>query len=223
MKNKSKTLLIVLCAVLLVTASVLGTLAYLTSTDDVVNTFTVGKVQIVLDEAKVNPDGTLVTGTGAGRGDANDYHLLPGHEYDKDPTVTVLEGSEECYVRMLVTIDHQTQIDSIVALNNMMSSVFTGYDSTAWPLFGTTHDTAANTRTYEFRYYKTVAAPANAATPGADDVALKSLFTGITAPNTLTNADLEKLDDLEIKIVAQAIQADGFADAAAAWTAFVAP
>ncbi len=61
MKKKTKALMLVLCAVLLVTASVLGTMAYLTSTDQVVNTFTVGKVAITLDEAKVNADGTPVT------------------------------------------------------------------------------------------------------------------------------------------------------------------
>lgn len=59
MKTKSKALLLTLCAVLLVAASVMGTMAYLTSTDKVENTFTVGNVKITLDEAKVNTDGTL--------------------------------------------------------------------------------------------------------------------------------------------------------------------
>lgn len=43
MKTKSKALLLTLCAVLLVAASVLGTMAYLTSTDTVTNTFTIGQ------------------------------------------------------------------------------------------------------------------------------------------------------------------------------------
>ena len=55
--KKSKAILMALCAVLLVAASVMGTLAYLTSTDTVTNTFTVGNVQIKLDEAKVNEEG----------------------------------------------------------------------------------------------------------------------------------------------------------------------
>ena len=50
MKTRSKALLLTLCAVLLVTASVLGTMAFLTSTDEVKNTFTVGSVNIALDE-----------------------------------------------------------------------------------------------------------------------------------------------------------------------------
>ena len=42
MKTKRKALLLSLCAVLLVAVSVMGTIAYLTSTDNVANTFTVG-------------------------------------------------------------------------------------------------------------------------------------------------------------------------------------
>ena len=101
MKTKSKALLLTLCAVLLVTASVLGTMAFLTSNDEVVNTFSVGSVAIKLDEAKANTDGSLVDG--ADRVKANSYKLLPGHTYNKDPMVTVLNGSEASYIKMTVT------------------------------------------------------------------------------------------------------------------------
>ena len=50
MKNMKKIVMGLVCALALVTASVMGTMAYLTSTDEVVNTFTVGNVQIKLDE-----------------------------------------------------------------------------------------------------------------------------------------------------------------------------
>lgn len=96
MKKKTKALMLVLCAVLLVTASVLGTMAYLTSTDQVVNTFTVGKVAITLDEAQVKEDGTPVAG--AARVKENAYHLLPGHGYTKDPTVHVQANSENSFI-----------------------------------------------------------------------------------------------------------------------------
>ena len=86
--KKSKVLVMTLCAVLLVATTVLGTMAYLTSEASVVNTFTVGKVEITLDEAKVNPDGTPVTP--AARTDAgNVYHLIPGKTYPKDPIIHV--------------------------------------------------------------------------------------------------------------------------------------
>lgn len=96
MKKKTKALMLVLCAVLLVTASVLGTMAYLTSTDQVVNTFTVGKVAITLDEAKVDSDGKPVAD--AARVKENAYHLLPGHGYTKDPTVHVQANSEDSFI-----------------------------------------------------------------------------------------------------------------------------
>ena len=57
MKKATKVLALMLCAVLLVTATVAGTLAYLTSSDTVENTFTVGSVTITLDEACVNEYG----------------------------------------------------------------------------------------------------------------------------------------------------------------------
>ena len=49
MKNGKKALLLAACAVLLVVATIFGTVAYLTDKDTVNNTFTVGKVDIKLD------------------------------------------------------------------------------------------------------------------------------------------------------------------------------
>ena len=57
MKMKTKALLVLACAVMLVAASVFGTLTYLTDNDAVTNTFTVGKVNITLDEALVTENG----------------------------------------------------------------------------------------------------------------------------------------------------------------------
>lgn len=99
MKTKKKALLTVLCAAMLVVGSVFGTYAYLTDkTDAVTNTFTVGNVTITLDEAKVGNDGKALTGNEAARVQANKYQLSPSLAYDKDPTVTVAEGSEDCWL-----------------------------------------------------------------------------------------------------------------------------
>ena len=96
MKTASKVLVLALCAILLVSATILGTMAYLTSQDTVTNTFTVGSVSITLDETEVNPDGTAKTP--ANRNQANTYKLMPGHEYTKDPVIHVGELSEDCWV-----------------------------------------------------------------------------------------------------------------------------
>ena len=96
MKSKKKVFLTVLCAAALVVASVLGTMAFLTSTDTVTNTFTVGNVAITLDEAQVNDMG--VADTTAARVKANTYKLIPGHEYTKDPTIHVTANSEDSWI-----------------------------------------------------------------------------------------------------------------------------
>ena len=212
MKTKSKALLLTLCAVLLVAASVMGTMAYLTSTDKVENTFTVGKVAIKLDEAKVDTDGTPVTP--AERVKANSYKLLPGHTYNKDPMVTVLSGSEASYIKMTVTFSKAGALDAIFASTGAdLTSIFNGYDSANWIYKGNTKDAGADTRTYEFWYKETVGAP-NA------DVALDALFDSITVPGTITNKQLETIKGMTITVNAYAIQADGFDNADAAWAAY---
>ena len=213
MKSKKKVFVTVLCAVLLVAASVLGTMAYLTSNDEVVNTFTVGNVQIKLDEAKANTDGSL-SDNGATRVKANSYKLLPGHTYNKDPMVTVLKGSESSYVKLTVTFSHANELDAIFAPNGAnMTSIFNGYDSNTWIYKGNVKDTAANTRTYEFWYEETVAAP-------TADVELDALFDSITVPGTITNKQLATIQNMTITVNGYAIQADGFANAEAAWAAY---
>ena len=212
MKTRSKALLLTLCAVLLVTASVLGTMAYLTSQDTVTNTFSVGSVAIKLDEAKANPDGSLVKG--AERVKANSYKLLPGHTYNKDPMVTVLEGSESSYIKMTVTFSKANELDAIFAPTGAeLTRIFNGYDSDKWIYKNSTKDATVDTRTYEFWYKETVAAP-------TADVALDALFDSITVPGSITNAQLATIEGMTITVNAYAIQADGFADAGAAWAAF---
>lgn len=212
MKTRSKALLLTLCAVLLVAASVLGTMAYLTSTDEVTNTFTVGQVKIKLDEAKANPDGSLVAN--ADRVKANEYKLLPGHTYNKDPMVTVLSGSESSYVKMTVTFSKANELDAIFAPGGAdLTSIFNGYDAAKWIAKGNTKDATADTRTYEFWYKETVGAP-------TADVALDALFDSITVPGTITNEQLATIEGMTITVNAYAIQADGFANAEAAWAAF---
>ena len=212
MKTRNKALFLTLCAVALVVATVFGTMAYLTSTDKVENTFTVGNVAITLDEAKVNTDGTAVTP--AERVKANNYKLLPGHTYTKDPTVTVKKGSEPSYVKMTVTFSKANELDTIFAPDGEnLTSIFNGYEAENWIAKGNTKDTTANTRTYEFWYKETVNASDN-------DVALDALFDSITVPGEITKEQLATIEGMTITVNAYAIQADGFADAGAAWAAF---
>lgn len=123
MKKKTIALLLVLMLVFGVTCG--GTIAYLTSqTDTIENTFTVGKVQIKLDEALVDLYGAKIEGKESVRipnADeayegviGNAYKLIPGHTYTKDPTIHVQPGSEKCYV--FVKVDNE--IAAIEATGN---------------------------------------------------------------------------------------------------------
>lgn len=212
MKTGKKALLLALCAVLLVAATVMGTMAYLTASDTVTNTFTVGKVAIKLDEAKVGTDGKALTDDKAERVKENNYKLMPGHVYDKDPTVTVLSGSEESYVRLRVTVGFEKALtDELLATK--LDGIFTGYDKNEWPLYKKTVSEDKKMITYEYRYKTTVAAE-------KDNVALAPLFTKINVPGDWTNDTLKALGNFNINIEADAIQKDGFGTADAAWAAF---
>lgn len=241
MKTKSKALLLTLCAVLLVAASVMGTMAYLTSNDTVTNTFTVGSVNIKLDEANVGTDGKVIDAT---RVKENSYKLLPGGTYTKDPTVTVLKGSEESYVRMKVTFNNAAQIIAMCTDPEFAEDGPTGVEN-AFPLIRMVNFVEANaakwdgiipdnmvdtadmladtkyfaydakndTLTYYFYYTETVAAP-------TADVKLATLFDSIKVPDWVTGDQLKALNNFQITAVAEAIQADGFANADAAWAAY---
>lgn len=209
--KRSKPLVFALCAILLVVGTILGTVAYLQDTALVVNTFTVGNVHLKLDEAVVNEKGEP---TGGRTETGNAYHLIPGETYTKDPTVTVLKGSEESYVRMLLTLNCANELDAIFAPNGaVLTEIFKGYDATKWEYVDVTRGND-NTVTYEFRYFETVK-------PEKDtDLVLEALFNALTVPNTMTGEQLATIADLKITVEAHAIQATGFADADDAWTAF---
>ncbi len=223
MKTRNKVIALALCAVTLVGATVLGTMAYLTSTDEVKNTFTVGRVSISLDEAKVDEDGNAIDEKNevvtnledAQRVKSNEYHLLPGHTYVKDPTIHINAESEEAYYRMIVTVSFAEGLDD-ANLATKLDGIFIGHDGNKWSLGGDKKTVSADKKviTYEYRYYTTVA--------GNEDKNkdLEPLFTHIVVPEELTNEQLAVFAGMEIDIVAHAIQKDGFADADTAWTAF---
>lgn len=250
-KTKTKALLMSLCAVLLVAASVLGTMAYLTDSKDVKNTFTVGNVAIKLDEAKVDEKGNLVKNqddTLADRVTQNEYKLLPGHTYTKDPTVTVLAPSVESYVRMKVTFNKASALiamctdpeygDEVTGVENAFPLIrmvkFVEANAAKWDgiipdnMVDTeemladgkyfAYDAEADTLTYYFYYKETVEAP----TADVKDVKLATLFDSIKVPEWATGDQLKALQGFEINVVAEAIQADGFENADAAWAAFAA-
>ena len=93
---KKKTFVLLLALVLIAGAAVGGTLAWLTDTTDAVqNTFTTSNIEIELDES-----------------DNLDLKMIPGWTITKDPKVTVIAGSEKCY--LFVKIEKSSNFDSFM-------------------------------------------------------------------------------------------------------------
>ncbi len=191
MRKKTKALALALCAVLLVVTTVFVTMAFLTSKDSVKNTFTVGKVTITLDEADV--DNSKTDTTTEGRDKANKYHLIPGHTYDKDPTIHVADNSEDCW--LFVTVKNGL-LNAEDASGNTIAKQM---EANGWEkVTGATVD--------DIDVYAHTAKQS----AGADVTVFKNFKIAGTT-------DVSLYKDAEIVVTAYAIQADGFATAAAAW------
>lgn len=188
MKTKTKALAMTLCAVLLVVTTVFVTMAYLTSQATVTNTFTVGNVAITLDEAQVDTAGNAVTP--AARVKTNEYKLIPGHNYIKDPTVHVASDSEDCWLFVKV----ENGLEGAEADSNTIASQMTAKGWTS--VSGTTDIYAYNTK----------------CTGGTNVTVFESFTIG-------GDTIVDNYKDAKIVVTAYAIQADGFATAADAWAA----
>ena len=213
MKLKYK-ILVASLTFIAITSTIL-TFALLTfETETLHNTFTVGQVSLKLDETDVDQNGTPIPN--AGRVLGNEYKLIPGKEYIKDPTMTVMSGSETSYVRLLVTITKAKEIKEVFGSNFLPEKYVTGWDKTKW-VSTSIKENDNNSITYEFRYYQVVTGYVNG---NKQDIVLEPLFNKFTAPSELTSEDLKKIEGFEIKVVGHGIQASGFKSAEEAWNAF---
>ncbi len=188
MRTKTKALVLALCAVLLVVATVFVTMAYLTSTTkDVTNTFTVGNVKITLDEEDVDTDTNTddnVTVNNEVRDLANGYKLIPGKTYDKDPTVHVDATSENCYLFVKV----ENNISDIEAEKNNIEAQM---KANGWTCIDEVNNIWA---------HKDIA-------KASDDVVVFEYFT---VNDSIDNNTLAGYQGETIVVTAYAVQADGF-------------
>lgn len=197
---KARKILVSLAALALVAAiSIGGTLAYLTSTAKVENTFTVGNVSITLDEAKVNEYGTKVEN--ADRVPGNEYKLIPGHTYTKDPTIHVGGLSENCY--LFVKVEN--------GLGDAESTIATQMVNLGWK--------PVDNQTGVYAWHGTTEGAMNATR------AIVTANTDVKVFDTFTfgsQADPTQYTNAEIVVTAYAIQADGLANKADAelWAEF---
>lgn len=185
-----KALLALLCVIAIVVTTIFGTLAYFTSTTNTVtNTFTVGNVEITLDEANVDELGDKIDET---RVTANEYKLIPGEVYMKDPTVHIDDESEDCWIFVKVE-------DGLAAIQDA-ETVAEQMTRFGWSLL--------DGETNIYAYKETVSA--------GDDVLV---FESFKIKGDVTNdTNWKGYEDAKIEITAYAIQAHGLNTAAEAWT-----
>ena len=223
--NRKRIVALVMVAALALTSVIGGTLAYFTDTDDATNTFTMGNVEIVLDEAPVeyNPDGYewVEDKTASGRVDTNTYgdedgYLYPGAVLPKDPTVHNT-GLNDAYIRIKVTMnpvvlaaltegeDGLTDpLDQFLAIANVDTT-----ETCTWEYEDDVIEDGLWTLTAR---YSEIVAPGESTTP---------FFTTVTIPTSFeNNEDLDDDNPFTMEIVAEAIQAASFEDADEAWAAF---
>ncbi len=228
MKIKSKALLLALCAVLLVVASVLTTLSYLTDTKEVKNVFTVGNVKITLDEAKVNTSGEPLkkaadtsedvpaeSVAAAYRVTANEYKLQPGKTYTKDPTIHVDQNSEPCF--LFVKIDNGlVQTIEGTAVNIEAATQTDGYKTIADQMaaLGWVEVTGANLVDGIYAYVGTAdGATLPLQVAGSTDIAI---FEKFKIADSVDGTTLANFDGSQITVTAYAVQASGFEGESAA-------
>lgn len=102
MKTKTKSIMTICLAVALVVAAVVGTIAYMTATDSVTNTFTVGDFNKPTTDP-TDPDKTIsLKGYIYEPSWVDKSKLVPGDSVAKDPYVGIGKGSEEAYVYVYI-------------------------------------------------------------------------------------------------------------------------
>lgn len=199
-----KIVAIVLAMVLVAVAAVGATMAYLTDTKSVTNTFTMGDVKITLDETDVkNPTGGRVT--------SNAYDIYPGAVVTKDPIVHNV-GKNGAYIRATVNVSNWMNLVSAyypdfketfpndgykAALNLLVGELGEG-----WSVVGVEGGDVFTIGQFDAKFvlkYDGILAPS------ADTTAM---FQTVTIPAGIDNANTGSFK--EVKVVAQAIQAEGF-------------
>ena len=222
---KRKSMVQIATAMMLMAALIVGgTLAYFTDTDAQTNTFTAGKVGIKLDEVIVeSDDNDNLVGTGERTEESQEYKLHPGIVVDKDPTITVDEDSLDAYVGAVVKVrgdlydligieGYDTINIHALASGGLLAdqegAAYGDYEG----LFVFQNDTyaihqqaisAENPEDNVWVMYIFMKEPMAA---GEDVV----LFDTLTIPAAWDNAEMAKINGMQIDVNAFAAQTEGF-------------
>lgn len=212
--TKKRFVAILLCVTLVALAAIGATFAYLTDTKTVDNTFTMGNVAIKLDETNVNdPTGDRVT--------SNAYNVYPGAVVTKDPIVHNT-GKNAAYIRATVNVSNWMNLCAAyypdfketfpndgykAALNLLVGELGEGW-SVVGVEAGDTFTIGQFDAKFILKYDGKLAAGENTT----------AMFQTVTIPAGIDNANTDSFK--EVKVVAQAMQADGFDTWEAAFAAY---
>lgn len=200
MKTRSKALLLILCAMLLLIASALGTVAYLTVQDTVTNTFSVGKVDATLIEGSAGKRSMRARSTGAPV-DENDHILMPGHTYTKDHTIHVDAVSEDSYIFVKVE-------NGIASYEAASSAEEGGYRTIADQITANGWTALESAADVYYREY-------TKSSTGSDF----AVFDTFKIADNANDAESWGSCDAQVAVTAYAVQKEGFDTASAAWMA----
>jgi predicted ribosomally synthesized peptide with SipW-like signal peptide len=217
-KLSNRTHLIALLAIVLVAVVAIGgTLAYMTDSETKTNIFSVGDLDITLTELNFDPDDALA--------------IVPGDTFEKDPTITLEADSNDAYVRFVVSLDTEETAKDIEERD--FEKIVYQYTAVSALVYGQNDDLVGARVRMNTGAYLTEAQLAEATiTTTYYPVGLVyenheilqagesvTLFEGVLVPTWWNQTQLQLLGDFKIIVTAEAVQADNFVDATAAFTA----
>lgn len=205
MKNSKKLVALLLVLMLVIGGTVGGTLAWLIAeTDPVVNTFTVGNIEITLTEDGANDvNGTLT----------QSFKMVPGSDIAKDPIVTVQAKSEACW--LFVKVD---AVNGVVLTNS--TGTYSADDYITYTIADGWTLVDGTTNVYGRKVAASDAAQPFQVLAGTGTGDLKDGYVHVL--DTVTKAMMDKVTDAnapKMTFTAYAIQSENLnaANAAAAW------
>ncbi len=227
MKRKQGMMMLAMAGFLVLTGTgIRGAYSYFTQKESVANVFTVGDLKVGLKETEWDPQ----------EGDGKNIH--PGYTVYKNPTVKNLKSgnrdSESCYVLMRVKVTDQEgrpvtdeKRMSLIRKTIRYDASYTGNWSRKGSAKGLTEGripgyTLAEMEKYpminpQFEELPDTSGEWLFAYKGTKDQTLKEeeekiLFTNIVIPTEWTEEEMELVGEFQLEIVAEAIQAKGFAN-----------
>ena len=214
--TKKRFVAILLCVTLVALAAIGATFAYLTSTATVNNTFTMGNVKITLDETNVNdPEGDRVT--------SNAYNVYPGAVVTKDPIVHNT-GKNAAYIRATVNVSNWMNLCAAYYPESGFEFTKPGYEKSlellvgtlgaGWSVVGVTRGDTFTIGQFDAKFILKYDGKL------ASDADTTAMFQTVTIPAGIDNASADAGSFSSVKVVAQAIQADGFDTWEAAFAAY---